>query len=375
MEILDLTKPEVREEYENFVKNHRAGSFMQSLRWCDVKFNWGHEAVVSRDANGNIVGSMLVLIKKVPVVGATLLYSPRGPVCDLHDEAVLADLLEGAKVLAKKYKSYQFKIDPYVLASDEEFIAMARKLGFDFVPGMADFTTIQTRNNYMLDIENKTPEELLASFHSKWRYNIRLAQRKGVECKVCGPDKIDDFYELMKVTGDRDGFIIRPKEYFVRMLKALGEEHCRLYICYYEGKPVSGAVTTQYAGKTCYVYGASDNKMRNVMPNHIMQWTMIQWAVENGGFVYDFQGIPNYQDENSPNYGVYRFKKGFNGQVVEFAGEFDYNFKPKTKKLIDFLEKTVQKLRHVQRKLTTTGRDDIAKKKAEEAKKAQAEQK
>ena len=111
------------------------------------------------------------------------------------------------------------------------------------------------------------------------------------------------------------------------------------------------------------------------MPNHIMQWTMIQWAVENGGFVYDFQGIPNYQDENSPNYGVYRFKKGFNGQVVEFAGEFDYNFKPKTKKLIDFLEKTVQKLRHVQRKLTTTGRDDIAKKKAEEAKKAQAEQK
>ena len=142
-----------------------------------------------------------------------------------------------------------------------------------------------------------------------------------MECRVCGTECLDDFYRLMEETGKRDGFCIRSKEYFRRMLENLGE-HCRLYICYYEGKPLSGAVTTQYAGKTCYVYGASTAECRNVMPNYLMQWTMIQWAVENGCEIYDFQGIPFYKDETHPNYGVYRFKCGFNGEVLTYAGEF-----------------------------------------------------
>ena len=344
-------------EYEEFVSHHRAGSFMQSVRWTRVKYNWDHEIVVSRDETGAIRGGALILIRKIPLLGKTLLYSPRGPVCDLHNREVLADLLEGVKLVAKKHNGYLYKMDPYVLTQDEEFIGMARGLGFSFTPDMADFTTFQTRNNYMLDIEGKTPEEIMAGFHSKWRYNIRLAQRKGVTCGYFDESHVDEFYELMKVTGDRDGFIIRPKEYFVRMLRELGPQHCRLYLCHYEGKAISGAVTTQYAGKTCYVYGASDNNMRNVMPNHLMQWTMINWAVENGDFVYDFQGIPHYQDENHPNYGVYRFKKGFNGEVVSFAGEFDYVFSPLSKTIVDLGEKGMRVLRHVQRKLTTTGRD------------------
>ncbi len=353
---MEILRQEQYGEYEAFVKAHRAGSFMQSVRWTKVKYNWGHQIVVSRDAAGAIRGGMLILIRKVPL-GRALLYAPRGPVCDLHDREVIADLLEGAKEVAKRHKGYLFKMDPYVLTEDEGFIRMARELGFAFTPDMGDFTTFQTRNNYMLDIENKTPEEVMAGFHSKWRYNIRLAQRKGVTCGVYDESHVDEFYQLMKVTGDRDGFIIRPKEYFVRMLRELGPEHCRLYLCYYEGKAISGAITTQYAGKTCYVYGASDNAMRNVMPNHLMQWTMMNWAMENGNFLYDFQGIPHYQDENHPNYGVYRFKKGFGGQVVSFAGEFDYVFSPGFKKFVDFGEQAVKALRHVQRKLTTSGGD------------------
>lgn len=359
MEFLDFTNQQACDAFESFVKNHRAGSFMQSLRWCDVKYTWGHEAILTRNAQGEIVGAMLVLIKKVAPLNTALLYAPRGPVCDLHDRDVLSDLLAGVRELAKKYHAYLFRMDPYVTADDDAFIAMARGMGLRFIPGMGDFTTIQTRNNYMLDIENKTPDEVFEGFHSKWRYNIRLAQRKGVECRVCGPDKIDDFYPIMLVTGKRDGFIVRPKEYFVRMLEALGE-HCRLFICYYEDKPVSGAITTQYAGKTCYVYGASDNEYRNMMPNHIMQWTMIQWAIENGNFLYDFQGIPHYQDENHPNYGVYRFKKGFNGQVVEFAGEFDLVFSASMEKLVNTAEKAVRTVRSAQSKLKRSHTADTA---------------
>ena len=68
---------------------------------------------------------------------------------------------------------------------------------------------------------------------------------------------------------------------------------------------------------------------------------MINWALENGDFIYDFQGIPFYKDETHPNYGVYKFKKGFNGEVVTYAGEFFYTFRPFMKKIVDLCEKIV----------------------------------
>lgn len=360
MEIIDKQNKASLEEYEAFVSTHRAGSFMQSLRWTKVKNNWDYAALLSRDDAGKIRGAMLLLIQKIPMFGCTFLYAPRGPVCELHNEEVLLDLLDGVRAVAKSKNAYLFRMDPYILNDDTAFIKMAtERLGCSFTPEMKDFTTIQTRNNYMLDIEGKTLEELLASFHSKWRYNIHLAQRKGVQVRYCGgdnPGMLDDFYRLMQVTGLRDGFIIRPKAYFKRMLDALGP-HARLYVCYYDGHAVSGALTSQYAGKTSYIYGASDNNYRNVMPNHLMQWEMIKWAVENGDFVYDFQGIPGYQDENDPNYGIYRFKKGFNGQVVTFAGEFDIVFKPLRYRMIEFAEKANRRLKKVKRRIGEIGKD------------------
>ena len=341
---MEIIGPRDYPAFEKFISTHPQGGFMQSLRWANVKIGWGFEALVSRDPQGNIKGAMLVLMKRVPFLGKSLLYAPRGPVCDPYDKATLEDLMTGVDQLAKKHHAYMFRMDPYVLASDEKYISMVTGMGFSFIPGLGDFKTIQTRNNYMLNIEGKTPEEVMAGFHSKWRYNIRVAQRHGVECKVCDKSHIDEFYRLMEKTGARDGFIIRPKEYFVRMLDCLGN-YCRLYLCFYQGQAISGAIATQCAGKTCYVYGASDNEMRNVMPNHLMQWTMIQWAIENRCKVYDFQGIPGYTDENDPNYGIYKFKKGFNGEVVEFAGEFDWIYSPFWKDAVEKLEKIYRKIR------------------------------
>lgn len=322
-----VTEQKGLQEFEEFVKNHKNGGFMQSLCWAKLKKTWGHEVVVSRDKQGNLRGGMLVLIKKVPIFPYRLLYAPRGPVCDFEDRETLKDLLNGAKALAKKYHAYMFRMDPYVKADNEAFIQMAREMGFAFTPHKPDFTTIQTRMNYMLcNIGGKTPEEVMMNFHSRWRYKIRVAQKHGVECKKCDKSHLPEFYRIYKITGERDGFECRPMKYFEEMLDAFPEENIGLFLCYYQGKAVSGAVTTRYAGKTCYVYGASDNEYRNVMPNYLMQWTMIQWALEGGCYTYDFQGIPVDLTENSPMYGVYKFKKGFNGEVVEFAGEFDYVF-------------------------------------------------
>lgn len=335
MERLDLSDAQQCAQYEEFVNTHPMGSFTQSLGWRGVKNNWESQVLVHRDEEGRIAASLLVLIKRLPLLGRTLLYAPRGPVGNLHDIDVLREMLAGIKELAREYRAYLFKMDPYVLADDWAFIDAAMQLGFTFHPQSPELVnTIQTRVNYMLDIRDKTEEELFDSFHSKWRYNIRLAQRRGVECKVCGKEALDDFYGLMEETGRRDGFRIRSREYFVRMMDSLGE-HCRLYLCYYKGIPLSGAIATQFGGRTCYVYGASTSKFRSMMPNYLMQWSMIRWALEGRCRIYDFQGIPHYQEPEHPNYGVYRFKSGFHGQVVEFAGEFDYVFHPGCKALVD----------------------------------------
>ena len=91
-------------EYEAFAKSHRYGSFMQSINWTKVKENWGHEIIVVRDSSGAVCAGTLVLIKKLPL-GYTMLYSPRGPVCDYLNKEQMEEILFGIKELAKKHKA------------------------------------------------------------------------------------------------------------------------------------------------------------------------------------------------------------------------------------------------------------------------------
>ncbi|MGN0614444.1 MAG: lipid II:glycine glycyltransferase FemX [Porcipelethomonas sp.] len=345
-EILDREDAKVLIEYENFVSGHRNGCFMQSLNWAEVKPEWEHEAVISRDSDGGIRGAALFLIRKIPFLGCTFLYSPHGPVCDFRDTAALQDIFSAADTLSRRYNSYELRIDPIITENDKEEIEVFKSFGFDFIPDAPELTTIQARNNYILKIDGRSCDEIFSSFHKKWRYNIRLAGRRGVECRVCGTEALNDFYRLMKETGKRDGFPIRSREYFYRMLTSL-EGHCRLYMCYYNKTPLSGAISVVYAGKSCYVYGASSSEMRNLMPNYLMQWTMICDAVESGCEIYDFQGIPYYKDDTHPNYGVYRFKQGFNGEIMIYAGEFVKKYRPGFSAVIDKTAKFSQNVLHI----------------------------
>ncbi|MFT3952683.1 MAG: peptidoglycan bridge formation glycyltransferase FemA/FemB family protein [Oscillospiraceae bacterium] len=327
MATVDFSNPVQCVEYEAFVAAHANGCFMQSLKWARVKPDWGHEAVLVRNAAGVPVAAALILIKKVPLLKTCLFYLPHGPVWDYGDAAAFNAVIAEVRKLARSYHAYRCILDPFITEGDTAVIDAVRAAGFSFKADAAELTTVQPRNNYMLFLRGRSEEQVFAAFHGKWRYNIRVALRHSVECRVCGKEALDDFCRLMEETGQRDGFAVRSKAYFARMLDELGA-HCRLFMCYHGDEALSGAITTQYAGKTCYVYGASSNEHRDKMPNYLMQWTMIRWAIESGGEVYDFQGIPFYTDENHANYGVYRFKKGFSGEVVTYAGEFTENYKP-----------------------------------------------
>jgi len=320
MEFLDFADPAAVREYEDFLAAHK-GPFLQSSLWAGVKRDWLHQAVISRDDQGYIRATALVLVKRFPPPLRPFLYCPRGPVCDPTDHEALTDILRGLETLAHKYHAYSCKLDPPIEETDSRAVYALRSAGLRFTPWQLDDLNIQCRNNYVLDIDGRSEEELLASFKSKCRYNIKLAQRKGVTCRVYGKERLGDFQRLLEETRVRDGFQVRSQEYFARMLDALGE-HCRLYLCEYQGQTLSGAICVQYGGRTTYVYGASTAVHREVMPNYLMQWEMIRWAVKAECHTYDFGGVPHWYDPSHPNYGVYRFKTGFNGRLVVYAGEF-----------------------------------------------------
>lgn len=327
MEILNKDDNLAVLEYESFVNGRQGVSFMQSLKWTAVKSNWNNEAVIVRDNKGGIVGTCLILIKETPLFNRTLLYAPRGPVCDHSDREVMREIFSGIDSLSKKYGAFEFICDPPVSEKDKNFAAAMKELGFSQKTerSKSKTETVQCRNNYILDIGGKTSDEIMNGFRSDWRNRIRKAERKGVYCKIMGAEGLEDFYPLMTATGKRDNFPIRSLGYFRRFMEGLGD-NCKLFICYVniDGKetPLSAAIGVNYSGVFTYVYGASSDENRNLYPNYLMQWTMIKYALEKDCKLYDFGGIPCYDDEKDPKYGIYRFKKGFGGEIVNYSGDF-----------------------------------------------------
>ncbi len=315
-------------EYEAFVQSHPKGNFAQSYLWGKQKLMWQWDAIAVRGEDGAIRGSLAVMTRKVPGIGRTLMYGCRGPVCDLDDRETFSQLLDGAKALAKKYKSYVIKIDPDVPSSNTAFSSMLQSFGFRAKEGGKNFEAIQPRYVFRLNVEGKTEEELLANFHQKWRYNIRLAERKGVTVRICGKEMVPAFSDLMLTTGVRDGFVTRKPEYFAAMLDNLGE-HARLYMAFDPNDtPIAGTLAIHYGDKVWYLYGASSNEHRNLMPNYLLQWRMIQWAVKTNCRIYDFRGVSGDVSEDNPLYGLFRFKQGFGGDFTEFVGEMDLVLSP-----------------------------------------------
>ena len=324
-------------EYEAFVQSHPKGNFAQSSYWAKQKSAWLWRAIACRGEDGKIKGTLSVLIRPMPgfellpFARCCMMYASRGPVCNIDDYATMDELFAKAKELAKDHGAYVLKIDPDVPSSETAFADYMRKYGFELKSGGAEFEAIQPRYVFRLYLNGRSEEELLASFHQKTRYNIRLAMKKGVQVEVCGKEMVPEFGRLMLTTGVRDGFVTRQPQYFADILDNLGE-HARLYMAFIDEpqedgstkrKAIAGTLAIWYGDKVWYLYGASSNEDRNYMPNYLLQWEMIRWAVEKGCRVYDFRGVPGDVGEDHPLYGLVKFKRGFNGDYTEFVGEMD----------------------------------------------------
>lgn len=326
MPILNHSDLKKVEEYQNFVRTSLYANATQDLAWNKVKEGWIGEQVYLEE-NGKIIAAMSLIIRKV-FGSFSLMYAPRAPICDFSDTKLVQRLLDEAEPLAKKHNAILLRFDPELprLPQLEETY---RQLGLRVRNDDCDkYDLIQPRYNMILKLDEPTFEELMPHFSEKTRYNIRLSARKGVTVHWSRSEEdLKKFFDLYEITAVRDKIGHRPYAYFKRMVQAYeNSDLLRIYIAEHEGEALSGAICIHYGKKTWYIYGASSNNKRNLMPNYAMQAEMIKWGLENGSEIYDFGGVFILDKTN----GLYKFKEGFCRRegATEFIGEFDKVYHP-----------------------------------------------
>lgn len=332
MAIVKVVEPSQADEYDRFVSGHPKGHILQSREWGEVKRSMGWVPLpVALYEDGRIRGAILVLKRRLPLPGMnkSIFYAPRGPVADIDDHDLLDRLFEGVRSLARAHGAVFLKIDPDIESSNQAFRDYLISRGFRKTTTAEGFEGVQPTYVFRLDI---TPDEeqLLEQMASKTRYNIRLAARKGVFVRQAGDKRdLEEFYRILQETAERDRFLIRDYSYFEEIWEHLVERgKARLFMAEYRGRYIAGTLAFIQGDKAWYIYGASSNEHRNVMPNYLLQWTMIKWARENGCTLYDFRGVSGDLSEDNPLYGLYRFKKGFAATFTEFIGEWDLVYSP-----------------------------------------------
>lgn len=302
------------------------GDVLQTLEWGPVKRPEWTPLPVALEGERGFDATALVLTRKL-IGKRTFFYLPRGPILDWQRPDVAASLVEELRARAKAHGAAFIKIDPCVPDETPGVKDQLTQLGFSFSPdATGHFGGTQPRCNMKLSLAGSL-DDIQTRFHQKWRYNIRLATKKGVS--VTGDTSRDDlkiFHDIYRVTAGRNRFTGRPLSYFQKMWDALVPAGMmKLFVTYHDGKPLSAAICFLLPPQCWYIYGASSNESRNLMPNHLMQWTMIQWAKENGCELYDFRGVPDPETGEMPpgEEGLVRFKTGFGAELVRYIGEYD----------------------------------------------------
>ena len=317
--------------YEQFLESQPAGDFLQTLAWGRVKSltGWQSEPLVLQDRDGRIVLSALLLSRRLPGLPLRLFYAPRGPVLDWDQapeqlEAILRAFAAETRRLGRHHRSILVKCDPALPIGNDHARQALAAAGFRSAGAGLSFEGVQPRFVYEIDI-GRDSGELLAAFGSKHRYNIRLAGRRGVTVRpAAGEHDMAAFYRLLEVTAERDGFGIRTYEYYEAIWReVVTTGGAQLFLAEHDGKLLSGALVFLLGRRGWYVYGASSNEGRNLMPNYALHWEIMLWLKERDFAIYDMRGISGDLTPGSRLYGLYRFKKGFSGRVVEYAGEYD----------------------------------------------------
>ena len=322
---MDQITPDI---WEKFLKKHPQAHILQTSNWGQLKasFNW-----TPRYLRRENIGAM-VLFRRLPL-GMSVAYIPRGPV----GEGNWSDFWPAVDALCQGENAIFLRVEPDIWEPVDDSLIERQLPGF--VPSVQ---STQPPRTIMIDLSDPE-EDLLMRMKSKTRYNIRLAARKDVVVEQSSDVAL--FHRMSLTTGARDDFGIHSQSYYQRAYDLFSAQGaCALLIATYQDQPLAGLIAFARGDTAWYMYGASSNQERNRMPTYLLQWEGIRWAKNRGCKKYDLWGVPDlpeaeleahFTERSDGLWGVYRFKRGFGGQVRRTVGTWDRIYSPLIYKLYE----------------------------------------
>ncbi len=301
-------------EWKEFLAQHPEAHVLQSAAWGELKaaFGWDVERICAGTSGAQ------VLFRRLPL-GLSLAYIPKGPL-----GTDWSALWPEVRQVCRARRAVLLKVEPD--AWEEEEACLAERLrGF-----RPDGIPIQPRRTILVSLEGGE-EAWLERMKQKTRYNIRLAEKKGVSVRAS--DDVAAFHRLMLVTGERDSFGVHSLAYYRKayeLFHPLGQ--AELFLAEYAGRPLAGLMVFAQGARAWYFYGASNDEERNRMPAYLLQWQAMRWAAAHGCTQYDLWGVPDaeepaleaeFEQRRDGLWGVYRFKRGFGGRLARAAATYE----------------------------------------------------
>ena len=309
--------------------NYFKGHIFQSEAYSNLKQIENWHCLVHVDENDVIDGSMSIFVTNIEGIKATILYSPRGPVC-VKDKTVYKEFLDKSYEIGKKYNALALKMDPDISNFDIEYKKMLLDLNFNFTKT----SSIQSQYVYRLNIEGFTEENILNKLNKKTRYNIKKVLKKDFKVKERSIEYIDEFYNIMKETGIRKNYDIRSIDYFKRILTNY-KNNAIMYIVYKDDEPICGGITVKNKNMAWCLYAGTKTKYIQSSPIYLLHYKRILWAIKNGCRVYDLGGSGWENDVLDSMPGVSKFKKQFGAELIKFIGGIEYYYKDINKEFLN----------------------------------------
>ncbi|MBI4092343.1 MAG: peptidoglycan bridge formation glycyltransferase FemA/FemB family protein [Candidatus Kerfeldbacteria bacterium] len=313
MSVFAVRTPSNPAAWDAFVcEQSQPNVFLQSWAWGEFQRAAGKPIIRMEALNGEDVAAAALLVLHTTRLKKSFLLAPRGPI-------IRSNL--PAAALREVWTSFLEYVER-VHSTDTMFVKVEPNTAPPQSLELESGTFVHPEHTLLLDLTMDETQQI-EKMHQKTRYNIRLAERKGVRVRFSREERdLNLFINMLKATGRRQGIGVFPDSYYQTMLKTLGQT-CQLALAEHQGAALAASILVGFGDTLTYVHGASDDRHREFMASHLMQWESIRYAKERGYRYYDFFGVAPPDSVNHKWQGITRFKLGFGGQVHKYAGAYN----------------------------------------------------
>jgi lipid II:glycine glycyltransferase (peptidoglycan interpeptide bridge formation enzyme) len=284
---------------------------------------WKPSYFVAKEGDA-VKGMIMVLTKNIPWTGLSIMYAPKGPICELEDHETLKSLLESVREEAVRKRSIFLRIDPNISEDrfnnamdpfiEEGFIHLEHRWSFWNSP----------RDVYRIDLGNiPTGEDFFNSIDRDARRCVRKSEKEGVSIRPAESlEELHRFYEIFSQFSVEKGFMCRQLKYQeILWREYIATGNGRLFLAVYNGEIIGGLICLLFGRKCLAMHMGTPPQYSKLQTNYAYVWESIRWAKERGCLWYSFRGVGTTPTQES-------FKRKFRPRAVALVGYYDLAFRP-----------------------------------------------